>query len=78
MNKHEVLRNLEEGLKIEESAIPIYVRHINSTLFLSGFNKHDSSRIKEILESLARETEKHKRIFSRLREMVEASEQDVY
>jgi rubrerythrin len=66
MEKKETLRLLEECLKIEEEVIPLYSRHIESTLFLSGLAQEKQLKAKEILDKLKADSERHKVIFQTL------------
>lgn len=59
-NTYNDIALLEEAVKTEESAIQIYTRHIESTLFLSGFKEETGDRIKQTLQVLAEESQKHK------------------
>jgi len=38
MTKEKLLNLLDESLKAEEIALPLYTRHLSSTLFLSDFD----------------------------------------
>ena len=78
MNKNELLKMLEEGLKIEESLIPIYTRHISNTLFLSEFTEKKREEIKTALSSLRNDSEVHREIYLRLLEKTRGEDRDVY
>jgi len=78
MTKQELLSSLQEAMKTEESAIPLYTRHIDSTLFLSGFDEDAQERIRQILNRLRREAMEHGEIYKRLIDTVEKEEKDVY
>jgi rubrerythrin len=73
-----VIAFLEESLKTEEVAVPIYAKHINNVLFFSSFDTEYQDRIKAMLEKLLNESERHKRIFSDLLERVKRESCDVY
>lgn len=77
-NREEIVKIIEEALKIEESAIPLYSKHVNNTLFLSGFAERERSKVKEILDRLKRESENHKLIFEKLLAVIKSSKQNVY
>ncbi len=51
---------LEECLKVEESAIPLYTRYIGDTLFLSGFTKEKQDRLQRALKKLREDSERHR------------------
>jgi len=76
--KKELIGFLEEVLKTEEKAIPLYTRHIGSTLFLSRFDETQRTRIQTILETLKEESQKHAEIFGRLVDKIKREPRDVY
>lgn len=78
MTKQELLNALEEGLRTEESALPIYTKHIDSTLFLSGFTPEQQDRIRQILNRLSTESTGHARIYQNLIEKITSENKDVY
>jgi rubrerythrin len=78
ITKEKLIDQLEECLNTEESAIPLYAKHINSTLFLSGFTDDSCSRIKEILSELASDSDHHTSMFEQLIEHVKSGGKDVY
>jgi len=65
-NKQEIMEMMEECVRIEEAVIPLYSKHIESTLFLSGFDKGAASEVRQILDRLKMDSEKHKVIFEGL------------
>lgn len=78
MTKEELLQSLAEGVKIEETAIPIYSRNIESTLFLSGFDREKVAAIQKALTELKSDSERHRLMFLSLIKKVRESEQNVY
>ncbi len=78
MEKGILLKKLEECIKVEESAIPLYTQHVHNTLFLSDFEKKDQDRVKAILMELKKDSEKHKKMFEDLLTEVKGSGKDVY
>ena len=78
ITKEKIVKQLEESRKTEEIAVQLYCKHIKSTLFLSGFNEKNCSRIKEILNMLARESKVHDDIIEQLIEHVKNGAKDVY
>jgi rubrerythrin len=78
IKKEDLLASLKESLNTEERAIPIYTRHLNSTLFLSGFSKDLQEKIKNTLLTLKSESQRHEQIFKALIERLERSQKDVY
>lgn len=78
MTKERLLSLLDESLKAEESALPLYTKHISSTLFLSGFEAAAKDRIAQILGILQEETSKHYKALRYLIEKVQNEDKDVY
>ncbi|MCK4887203.1 MAG: hypothetical protein KAS96_07420 [Planctomycetes bacterium] len=78
ITKEKLVNELNEALKTEESAIPLYTKHVSSTLFLADMEKEKVFRIKEILDILNSESSEHARIYKGLINRVEEEAKDVY
>ena len=78
ITKEKLVNELKEALKTEESAIPLYTKHVSSTLFLADMEDEDLSRIKEILDILNSDSSKHARVFKGLINKIEGDTKDVY
>ena len=78
ITKQNLIDKLNEGLKTEESAIPLYTKHIASTLFLADIEEERVARIKEILDVLNSETQKHARMLKALINRIGTEAKDVY
>ena len=78
MTKERLLNLLGESLKAEEIALPLYTRHIGSTLFLSGFEAAKQDRIIQILGILHDESDEHRQTLQRLIDKVQNEDKDVY
>jgi rubrerythrin len=78
MNKNELIAALQKLCDEEEHAIPIYTKHLESTFFLSDFKPEIQSEIREMLLTLALESEVHARMFQAALKKVRESERDVY
>lgn len=78
ITKEKLVNELNEALKTEESAIPLYTKHVSSTLFLADMEKEKISRIKEILDVLNSDSSKHARMFKSLINRIEGEPKDVY
>lgn len=78
MTKERLLNLLGESLKAEEIALPLYTRHISSTLFLSGFEAAKQDRIIQILGILHDESNEHYRTLQWLIDKVRNEDKDVY
>lgn len=57
--KQAVVDKINEAMIKEELAIPLYISHIEQTLFWSGLNKDVQKKIIESLKILATESEGH-------------------
>ena len=71
MNEKEKLSfiaGIEKGIKMEETAIPLYSKHIRNTLFLSGLEQNLQTDIKDLLDKLIQDCEHHRNIFNNILE----------
>ncbi|MDD5019560.1 MAG: hypothetical protein PHH75_00420 [Candidatus Omnitrophica bacterium] len=78
MTKDALIAKLEEGIKIEESAIVVYTKHMGNTLFLSGFAPGSKEKVAEILRTLWEESRGHRKIFEQIIARVQKDEKNVY
>ena len=78
MNKDELIIKLEEGIKIEEELIPLYARHITSTLPVSEFSEEKRKEIKTALAILRNGSGVHRKIYLNLLEKIRSEDKDVY
>jgi len=77
-SKQEIIKMVDECVKVEESVIPLYSKHIENTVFLSGFDKGSASEVRRILDRVKTDSEKHKVIFDGLLTKIKESSKDVY
>lgn len=78
ITKDKLLHSLKKSLQTEEMAIPVYTKHLESTVFLSGLTQEEEKKIEEVLLMLGKESEIHKKVFQSLIQEVEKSSQHVY
>ena len=78
ITKEKLVNELKEALKTEESAIPLYTKHVSSTLFLADKEEEKISKIKEILDVLNSDSSKHAKVFKGLINKIEREAKDVY
>lgn len=78
MEKQKIMDMIQECIKTEESAIPLYAKHLGNTLFLSGFKEDERRRIKEILRILLEQSEMHKRKYKGIFKKIRTSNKNVY
>ncbi len=65
--KEEIIEKINQAILFEDEAIPIYSKHIESTLFWSGLNDECQQKIKETLDVFIRETQKHVKLLERVK-----------
>jgi rubrerythrin len=78
LSKQELISLLEESLKTEESAIPLYTKHVSSTLFLSDISKDKKVRIYDILEELNTQSSGHAVTFKQMINDIQGDDRNVY
>jgi len=78
MKREKLLRWLQEAVLTEESAIPIYAKHLPNTLFWSGLAEKDIGFIKAGLRRLAVDSERHRKTLEGLMKKVREDESDVF
>jgi hypothetical protein len=78
ITRDDLLIFLKESLDTEERAIPLYARHLNSTLFFSGFDIGLQKKIEDMLLKLKRESEGHALLLKPMIDKIERSRRDVY
>jgi len=78
VTKEELARNLQLCIKTEESAIPVYTKHISDTFFVSLFSQEEKEAAVNILKMLSRDSEGHAALFKALYSRVQESDKDVY
>lgn len=78
MERDELIRKIDEGIEREEETIPIYSKHIQSSLFLGGFEEGKRDKVAKGLDELRRGSESHKAILTNLKERIKKEDKDVY
>lgn len=66
MEKELIFKKLEEAKIKEELAIPLYVSHIQQTIFWSGLNPEKQKVIIDNLKILDVESEMHAKYFDKI------------
>lgn len=77
-SKEETIKMIGRLLKTEENAIPIYLKHITNTLFLSNFNEVDQENLKQKLNILNDDSIRHRDMLINLINKIKDSDSDVY
>ena len=78
IKKDELIKELEECLRVEDRAIPIYFTHIDNTLFFSKYTQADKDRIRKVLDVLRTDSMRHRDIFQSLIDKIKESDRNVY
>jgi len=78
MTKEELIKQIQEAIKTEESAIAIYSRHLSAIIERSGLPKSDIAQVRQILNTLNEANQRHRRILSSLLKQVQGESIDVY
>lgn len=68
MNKELILEKLERAMVGEEFALPLYVSHIEETIFWSGLPKEKQKQIIDSLKILNEESGMHAKAFDKIME----------
>lgn len=78
ISKRELLSTLTEGVKREDSIMPLYAKHIEHTIEFSGLDKAMQDKFVNTMELLISESTARKATFNAIRKIVESSKQDSF
>jgi len=78
MRKDELIAHISEGIRTEESASAIYLKHLNAIVGRGGLPNNVVVDAKRIIDQLISANDRHKGLLSDLRERVSREEIDVY
>ncbi|MFO7883834.1 MAG: hypothetical protein R6U68_03345 [Desulfobacteraceae bacterium] len=77
MHKIELLNELKEAIRTEESASAIYLTHIHAITERVGIKKNQTiEKIRSELENLIKENNRHRRLLEKLIEMIDKEDRD--
>jgi len=65
-SKNKLIVLLKDALLSEEKAVPIYNRHLESSVFWAGFPEDVSEKIRNTLGDLSRDSTVHKKIVEKI------------
>jgi len=68
MDKKEIIKLLKEALFSEEKVIPIYSKHLSSSVSWVGIEQKKKERVKEILGQLEVDSRRHKNTVEKILE----------
>ena len=66
IEKQKLLDILKKAQEVEEKAIPIYMKHLNSAIFWTGMSSDKQKKAKEFIEVLAGDSVGHKETVEKL------------
>lgn len=78
ITKEELLQYLQENLKLEEEAVPIYTQYLLSTSFFAPFSNHEGTQIKQILTRLKEDSEHHQKTHKDIMTKIKESSKNVF
>lgn len=78
MKKKDLLENIDEAVRTEESASSIYLKHLDAIVTRGGKNKDEVSRMKTLIGYLIQANKRHQKLLLALRERIVKEAEDVY
>ena len=66
MTKSELLRHLEDAVQLEDTATTVYLGHISAIVGRSGLDESSVVKVREALDLLVQENQRHKSIVEEL------------
>lgn len=78
MTKDQLLEHIDEGIRTEESAITLYLRHLDAVVTRCGRPNEEVARMKGIIDSLVGNNRRHKALLENLRQEIKAEAVNVY
>ncbi|MGM0608765.1 MAG: hypothetical protein ACQESP_10130 [Candidatus Muiribacteriota bacterium] len=77
MEKQQLIQSIKKGIKMEETAGSVLIKHLNAISDRTNFSKEKQDLIKKYLTELSDECVKHKNILKRLMKIIEGEKRDV-
>jgi len=78
IKKQELLSILKKALEVEEKSIPIYMGHLNSAVFWVGIDKNKIGKAKELINTLATDSIKHKTMVEKMISEITGENKDAF
>ena len=78
MTKDQLLEHIDEGIRTEESATTLYLKHLEAIVTRSGLPKDEVARMKVYIESLVADNKRHKALLEKLRNEIKGETANVY
>ncbi len=76
MNKDELLLNLQEAIRSEESASAIFFEHLHALAERTGIDEHIAGETRTVLENLIRENTRHRTILEAMQKRVKGEDRN--
>jgi len=68
--KDEIIEKINQAILTEEEGVPIYSKHIESTLFWSGLNDELKQKIQDTLNIIKRESQNHMILLTHIKKII--------
>ena len=78
VKKEDLLKELKDALVAEEQSIPIYMKHLDSAVFWTGWDLETVAKAKVLFSTLARESGRHKIIIAGLIERIKEDKRNAF
>jgi len=72
------LKELKEALAAEENSIPVYMKHLDSAIFWTGWEDGILTKAKTIFTHLAQESSRHKIMVDNLIKHINEDKRDAF
>lgn len=69
---------LNQAIDAEEKAVQVYAQHLKTAVFWTGIKKEYTEKIKQILNTLATDSNNHKNIVMAVRKQIEEGKRDAF
>lgn len=78
ISREALLHQLKENRDKEDKALPLYAQHLSNAMFLSSALEADQHKIKEILQTLSEDSQRHRQMYQAMIDRIEREGKDVY
>lgn len=72
------MKELKEALAAEENSIPVYMKHLDSAIFWTGWEEGVLTKAKTIFTHLAQESSRHKIMVDNLIKHINEDKRDAF
>jgi hypothetical protein len=78
IKKEDLLKELKEALVTEERSVPVYMKHLDSAIFWTGWEEGTLTKAKTIFTHLAQESSRHKVMVDNLIEHINEDKRNAF